>query len=158
MEDPNLPFTKSNSSQEPFSPSEESGWTSYFEDFLASEKRKTEETSNYTNISVSSSLVSDASWKPQVCSQQLNSCNKLNLMKMKKKKKTKIVFDDDSLEDTATSPVNSPKEKMADDGEGKNLAKGTTEETSYMGRVTECSELRKKGLCLVPFSMFVNNI
>lgn len=47
---------------------------------------------------------------------------------------------------------------MADDGEGKNLAKGTAEETSYMGRVTECSELRKKGLCLVPFSMFVNNI
>lgn len=105
MEDQNL-SRKSICSKEHSSSSEESGWTSYFEDFLASENRNTAEAS-ITNLCVTSSLVSDASWKPQVSSQPLKDCNKLNLKKTKKKK-TRMVFDDDSLEDTATSPVNIP--------------------------------------------------
>ncbi|XP_020570960.1 uncharacterized protein LOC110018075 [Phalaenopsis equestris] len=149
MEDPNLSFSKSICSKDPVSPSEESGWTSYFDEFFASEKRKTAEKSG-TNFCDSSSLVSDASWKPQVSSPPL--------MKKKKKNKTRIVFEDDALEDTATSTVNSPKEKMAEDGQGKDLEKRRIEEMSHVGGVSEMSKQRKKGLCLGPFSMFINNL
>lgn len=70
--------------------SEESGWTMYFEDFMAS--------------CSGSSLISDATsyvaWKPS----ESDGCRKLRL---KKRKQRNFVDDDDPLGDTATSPFDS---------------------------------------------------
>ncbi|KAI0495182.1 hypothetical protein KFK09_025332 [Dendrobium nobile] len=163
------------SKEQSSSSGEESGWTSYFEDFLASEKRKATETASSSSCSSSlhegSSMVSDAAsctaWKPH----QKQSFGKLSLKRMKKERR---VLEDDSLEDTASSPVNSPKvgefslldakatkkrenkNKMAGYGDYKELECEGIKEPNYVGIVDECSELRKQGLCLVHLSMFSN--
>lgn len=99
-------------SKEPAPPSEESGWTVYFDDFMASGNGESSASPN-GYCKESSSLVSDAAsyaaWKilgsekpwtaPAACFKKLNF----------KKRKTGAVLEDDSLEDTASSPVNSPK-------------------------------------------------
>ncbi|KAH7662161.1 hypothetical protein IHE45_15G113500 [Dioscorea alata] len=163
--------------------SEESGWTWYFEDFLASEKRGKpheqedddhdhldhDEDDNYSNFVYGSSMVSDAAsyaaWKPS------RSCKKLSF----KKRKARGVLDDDSLEDTASSPANSPKVsdlnhrvmvqrkpleyKDISDPEKKEVGNGedeTNEFAAFDGRTNNCTELKKRGLCLVPLSMFVD--
>lgn len=87
--------------------SEESGWTMYFEDFMASEERKAAGGFSFGVVS-GSSMISDAAscvaWKPSSASLQVSeNYRKLSL------KKRKGLLHDDSLEDTASSPVNSPK-------------------------------------------------
>lgn len=93
---------------------EESGWTSYFEDFS-----KGMEQSYCSNLGGGSSLISDAaSCAARKFSHQnhhIVSCssvrNSPNLPKKLcfKKTRTKQISEDDPLEDTASSPVNSPK-------------------------------------------------
>ncbi|KAL0908973.1 hypothetical protein M5K25_023489 [Dendrobium thyrsiflorum] len=192
MEEPSCSFLNKTlcSKEQSASSGEESGWTSYFEDFLASEKRKATETASTSSCSSSlhegSSMVSDAAsctaWKPlQITGEPRQSFGKLSL----KRKKERRVLEDDSLEDTASSPVNSPKvgefslldmkarkksenkvsflilmpdmlNKMAGYGNYKELASEGIKEPNYVGIVDECSELRKQGLCLVHLSMFSN--
>ncbi|KAH0452722.1 hypothetical protein IEQ34_020021 [Dendrobium chrysotoxum] len=182
MEEPSCSFLNKTlcSKEQSASSGEESGWTSYFEDFLASEKRKATETASTSSCSSSlhegSSMVSDAAsctaWKPhQITGEPTQSFGKLSL----KRKKERRVLEDDSLEDTASSPVNSPKvvgefslldmkarkkrenkNKMAGYGDYKELASEGIKEPNYVGIVDECSELRKQGLCLVHLSMFSN--
>ena len=90
---------------------EESGWTAYFEDF--SHDNNMEQASC---ISLGSSLVSDAAscaaWKfsnqnhpSSVAGSHSNLPKKLSV----KKSRIKQISEDDPLEDTASSPVNSPK-------------------------------------------------
>lgn len=104
------------SKEQSSSSGEESGWTSYFEDFMASEKRKASEAASScscpsTSLLDSSSMVSDAAsctaWKPrdQITGEPPRSFGSLSL----KRKKARGVLEDDSLEDTASSPVNSSK-------------------------------------------------
>lgn len=93
---------------------EESGWTAYFED-LSSISRG--HGSNYSACATSS-LVSDAAsgaaWKAGTvnhvvaCSSAVGSPQIPRKLSFKKMRAREISYDD-SLEDTASSPVNSPK-------------------------------------------------
>ncbi|XP_019055567.1 PREDICTED: uncharacterized protein LOC104610871 isoform X2 [Nelumbo nucifera] len=96
---------------------EESGWTIYFEDFLSNNQETTSRSSGF----VSSSLVSDAAscaarkkFSDQDggsvgCYSLVGSQKSCKELSFKKRMRTKGVWDDDDLEDTASSPVNSPK-------------------------------------------------
>jgi hypothetical protein len=76
-------------------PSEESGWTSYFEDFLASRENK-RVVAIAPSVSLSSSWTSDAS-----------SSRLISMEKNKRKKKGVLCnYKDDLLEDTACSRLN----------------------------------------------------
>ncbi|KAI9075281.1 hypothetical protein K1719_042686 [Acacia pycnantha] len=150
--------------QKPVSCDEESGWTSYLQDFS----------------STSSSLLSDAA--SAAC--KFSHPRRLTF----KKPRTKQISHDDPLEDTASSPVNSPKvgdlrptdtssRKVddqtdvadfmakefrgaehyseseigdADDDDGKQQGNLKAKPTIH------CTDLKKRGLCLVPLSMLVN--
>ncbi|KAJ1418144.1 hypothetical protein SESBI_16103 [Sesbania bispinosa] len=163
---------------------EESGWTSYFEDFSKGMEP------SYCSSLGGSSLVSDAAscaaWKfshqnhDVSCSSvrvkdSSNPSKKLCL----KKTRAKQILEDDPLEDTASSPVNSPKvrdlnptelisRKIDDDDqldgsmgkgfESEHYQKLQTDDCdfNFNGNNIECTELKKRGLCLVPLSMFVN--
>jgi len=96
---------------------EESGWTSYFEDFS-----KGMDEQSYCSSLGGSSLVSDAAssaaWKlshhnhllsyPSVRVRDSSNNNVSKKLRFKKTR-TQQISDDDPLEDTASSPVNSPK-------------------------------------------------
>ncbi|XP_020594006.1 uncharacterized protein LOC110034087 [Phalaenopsis equestris] len=165
----------------------ESGWTSYFEDFKVSEKRKASEAASCSSCSSSlheagSSMVSDAAsctaWKThhitgEIAGEPLPPPERLGNLSLKRKM-GRGVLGDDSLEDTASSPVNSPKvgefkvlemktrkkeeskEKMSGSGDCKGHASEGIKEANYTGIVDQCSEIRKQGLCLVPISMLAN--
>ncbi|EHA8591231.1 vascular-relatedprotein 1-like [Cocos nucifera] len=112
MEDPSQSsMGKSHCSKEATPLSEESGWTSYLEDFLASQKKEGSSTSSGFSPSVGggSSMVSDATscvaWRPPAHAEPSKGCKKLCF----KKRKAKLTLGDDPLEDTASSPLNSPK-------------------------------------------------
>ncbi|KAL8506750.1 hypothetical protein ACS0TY_017592 [Phlomoides rotata] len=68
---------------------EESGWTAYLEDFSCS---------NGTSVISNPSLISDAAWNG----------SEIMIRRLKRNNHRKYSYDDD-LEDTASSPVNSPK-------------------------------------------------
>ncbi|CAK9150274.1 unnamed protein product [Ilex paraguariensis] len=132
---------------------EESGWTFYLEDFLCDNHGH----SPLSSGNESPSLVSDAgnssvakklADNDQAVGFSLDkSCKNLSF----KKRKTRRAAVDDALEDTASSPVNSPKEK------GNNC--GQTEESiqsDNIGTDSDHTELKKRGLCLVPLSMLAN--
>ncbi|RZR91973.1 hypothetical protein BHM03_00020162 [Ensete ventricosum] len=159
--------------------SEESGWTMYFEDFMASEQRKAAGGFSFGVVS-GSSMISDAAscvaWKPSSASLQVSeNYRKLSL------KKRKGLLHDDSLEDTASSPVNSPKVTtmnffpsypiltskpgffrlcvlQEDDVGNKNglQLNQTLNGFDFVEKTDECRELKKRGLCLVPLSMLVD--
>ncbi|RDY08000.1 hypothetical protein CR513_07818, partial [Mucuna pruriens] len=159
---------------------EESGWTSYLEDFS-----KGMEQQSYCSSLGGSSLVSDAAscaaWKlshhnhlvsyPSVRVRDSSNASKKKLCF--KKTRTQQISDDDSLEDTASSPVNSPKvgdlkvsSKIDHQLDGStSRGKGFNSEhcpklqsdecdINFDGSNIECNTgLKKKGLCLVPLSM-----
>ncbi|KAL6314200.1 hypothetical protein AAG906_011948 [Vitis piasezkii] len=159
---------------------EESGWTMYFEDFLANKEHSSSPSGNYGRASYgygSSSLVSDAAssaGKKLVDNDHVavlsleKRCKKLSF----KKRKTKGAVVDDALEDTASSPVTSPKvfdlrqldmnpkEKAIDISKEKGSSYRQTnergDEVGFIGRDSDCTELKKRGLCLVPLSMIVD--
>ncbi|KAK1283228.1 hypothetical protein QJS10_CPB21g00883 [Acorus calamus] len=150
--------------------SEESGWTKYFEDFISSSQTQ--------NMSIEgSSLVSDAASCVVVASKTpATAFKKLSFKKRRRRGGGGGV--DEPLEDTASSPVNSPKvgglnqldenPRKKDDtiektkegeigpGDPVEVHGNETEEMVFVGN--ECSELKKRGLCLVPLSMLVNYV
>ncbi|XP_052208208.1 vascular-related unknown protein 1-like [Diospyros lotus] len=147
---------------------EESSWTFYFEDFLCNNDEQ-----SYNSLSSGHSLVSDAASSSAAAKKFLDNyqLEKSGRNLSFKKRKTKGPFVDDALEDTASSPVNSPKvchlnqlgmppkEKGSMDilEEVKGIhASGQTNEFNELGTVGrdgDSSELKKRGLCLVPLSM-----
>ncbi|XP_077221315.1 vascular-related unknown protein 4-like [Tasmannia lanceolata] len=157
--------------------SEESGWTMYFDDFLTTDK---DEPSACSSDYKGSSLVSDAAscvaLKP---SNHVNSlmgqakiCKKLSF----KKRRTKGGLEEDPLEDTASSPASSPKvsdsrrldmnPSQKDDNRDSSQEKEITaggcsegdkrNELGFLDKGNNCTELKQRGLCLVPISMLVN--
>jgi hypothetical protein len=90
---------------------EESSWTGYFVDFMMSEEEKKRQEASYCTYDQEeevdeeeSSMISDAaSLAPAALLDRYKGLKKL------KKKVFKALDHDDSLEDTASSPVNSPK-------------------------------------------------
>ncbi|KAH7546662.1 hypothetical protein FEM48_Zijuj01G0225400 [Ziziphus jujuba var. spinosa] len=159
---------------------EESSWTMYFDDFLV--HTSSTEHGSSSSCGESSSLISDAgssvakklaAEKAEVVGLTMvdRGCSRLSF----KKRKTKAAVVDDALEDTATSPVNSPKVCNQRQLEIKPKEKGNTlisqergnssgkmdersDQVGFMERENDCTEteLKKKGLCLVPLSMVVN--
>ncbi|MED6113703.1 hypothetical protein PIB30_073253 [Stylosanthes scabra] len=183
---------------------EESGWTTYFEDFFNNNHNYSStimsNDNNFSSVVVdcccsSSSLVSDAASlyaTKFVETVQVNNNNNKELcmtMRTKKgssrsslmKRNNKNIrkgFIDDALEDTASSPLNSPKvlyeenqlykvNKEEQDPFHQEKGNGTgiiirDEERKELGfnkkRDSDYTELNKKGLCLVPLSMVIKHI
>ncbi|KAJ6403911.1 hypothetical protein OIU84_012167 [Salix udensis] len=164
---------------------EESGWTSYFEDLSDHEEEEEEDHSLCSSFD-NSSMVSDAASFPPWKSSRTNhvlGCSSIRALPEKltfKKTRAREISLDDSLEDTASSPGNSPKvsdlrqidmnpRKNTNDRyfnsslgkiEGCGLeqhAEGveTSErcEMNFSAVKNDCIDLKKRGLCLVPFSM-----
>ncbi|KAE9593058.1 hypothetical protein Lal_00029352 [Lupinus albus] len=137
--------------------SEESGWTSYFEDFSKGIEP------GYCSSLGGSSLVSDAAscaaWKFSH-QDHGNDSSAPNLLKNLnfKKARAKQILEDDPLEDTASSPVNSPKVKGFTSSE--NYSELQTDEehdqVNLNGKKKDYTDLKKRGLCLVPMSTLVN--
>ncbi|KAJ7948467.1 putative CTD small phosphatase-like protein 2 [Quillaja saponaria] len=139
---------------------EESSWTMYLEDFSFNNN-----TEHNCSISSSSSLVSDAASLAaknidnrdpvvDLCVDHKSFTKKrLSFQKRKTKSYTKeAALVDDALEDTASSPVNSPKK-----GNGSGQTNDQRNEFGFDGRDDgDRTELKKRGLCLVPLSMIVN--
>ncbi|GAB4859455.1 hypothetical protein Ancab_010923 [Ancistrocladus abbreviatus] len=166
---------------------QESGWTQYFEDFPAysrntsrkqeedDEEEGEEENSNCSNF-ISASLVSDAGSGPEWRDKHSFAPTKLKLINKRINREKNVAFDD-SLEDTASSPVNSPKIALSLKRMDINSRKAddNLDITNYLGKGAGCHEDRKKneqgnemevdefselkkGLCLVPVSMLMNYI
>lgn len=91
---------------------EESGWTMYFEDFLSNNNEK-EQRSYSSSVPGSSSFVSDAASSSAKKFDQGKgfSMNKSG-KNLRFRNKAKGTLADDALEDTASSPVHSPKVKV----------------------------------------------
>ncbi|XP_039047221.1 vascular-related unknown protein 1-like [Hibiscus syriacus] len=168
---------------------EESGWTAYFEDFSNNNHHLHHQQNSYcSSFSCGSSLISDAAttrgaaWKSSSNHTNIDHHHRVfpRKLRFKKIRSEEICDQDDSLEDTASSPVNSP--KVSDDWKSINMNPRKREDQaahSSLGKESEenfsdihneegrnklnfhdgkkdCTELNKRGLCLVPFSMLVN--
>ncbi|KAL3509691.1 hypothetical protein ACH5RR_029092 [Cinchona calisaya] len=159
-------------------PEEESGWTQYLEDFSTDQR---EDSCSYS-LNGSPSLVSDAASpnKKEIIayssfSGQQQFPKRLNIVKKQRTKK----YSCDDLEDTASSPVNSPKvgslkpvdttnQRRTNESISNCLGKegspdgvmGLDERSSinYDGKNNDYinMDLKKRGLCLMPFSMVAN--
>ncbi|KAI3825788.1 hypothetical protein L1987_07429 [Smallanthus sonchifolius] len=122
------PMNKDNESQE-------SSWTSYFEDFLWQNDQKVIMSCNETLNSLVSNATSSSNVEKSACFQE----DQAKKLRFKKRKHIGAIVDD-SLEDTASSPLISQKEKI-----------GKCEEQNKR-RASLDMELKKRGLCLVPLS------
>ncbi|XP_038902043.1 vascular-related unknown protein 1-like [Benincasa hispida] len=146
----------------------ESGWTAYLDD-----PSDDDDTYTFPTSSLLSDAASHAACKfspaaadpPPPLTDHLKISTKLIL-----KPKQTHFFVDASLEDTASSPDNSPKvghlgpfdgnnyRRKSSLGNGKKY-RGDHErnlEMSFKRKATEYTDLKKRGLCLVPLSMFTN--
>ncbi|KAI4322806.1 hypothetical protein L6164_022466 [Bauhinia variegata] len=134
-------------------PPEESGWTTYLEDLFNNSNKGCSISSGVANSSMLSDAASSAAKKLYDREQgdEFPPVHKnIRTSSFKKRKKTKAAaLFDDALEDTASSPVNSPKENGSTSGQYER------EELGSNGRDSDCTELKKRGLCLVPLSMVV---
>ncbi|GMN51510.1 hypothetical protein TIFTF001_020663 [Ficus carica] len=180
--------SKTISTRTDFQTPEESSWTTYFEDFLLQNHNEYSTSSLMISSGFESSLISDAGSSAnakrftdneEIEKLSINrSCKRLSF----KKRKTKEVnLLDDALEDTASSPVNSPKvfslsqqgvkpkenndvmknmfeDKLLGSTSGQIDERSREEQSGYNinGKGGDCTELKKRGLCLVPLSMLVN--
>ncbi|CAI9262080.1 unnamed protein product [Lactuca saligna] len=181
---------------------EESGWTAYFEDFMVAQQQDHHNNHSVTEHDyyhhqqqqyqhqhqhrdhqqqqqdhdgpLLSDVASHVEWNTidnSMSGVAPKFTKKLNLFK-KTSRRTREILYDDSLEDTASSPVNSPKvgsqhmgfnQIKVDDIIENSLGKRGAFEDQNMERGFEehnngSTDLRKRGLCLVPLSMFVNYI
>lgn len=147
--------------------SEESGWTSYFDEFFA--KQKMDQQVSGGRINENSCLVSDAA-SVVVDQKKFSESGRgilgtSTLTKLSKtldiKKRNKEILYDDSLEDTASSPVNSPKIMQVGGGVPDLRLDGRSDEKSKVemvmeGEENDCRGLKKRGLCLFSVSMAGN--
>ncbi|KAK9068361.1 hypothetical protein SSX86_012474 [Deinandra increscens subsp. villosa] len=169
---------------------EESGWTAYnFEDFMVAQQQDhhNQDHQNHHHQQLDrpelSDVASHVDWNSIASTGSggatLKFPKKLNFFKKTSRRTREILFDD-SLEDTASSPVNSPKvgsphmgfdhikfddimENSSDKGGFHGgLQTHKIDDQSRPIRFEENNngdtDLRKRGLCLVPLSMFVNYI
>ncbi|KAJ0264670.1 hypothetical protein HA466_0029870 [Hirschfeldia incana] len=145
---------------------EESGWTTYLEDFSKQYRTHREDSdhqdkSSCSLLGVSPSLASDAATDafsgrsfPVKFSAKLK-CGK---------ERTKKIYEDDSLEDTASSPVNSPKRNTRGMEDHQiQIQERDKENMTLMGKLIEGNnsndnnmDLRSRGLCVIPISMLAN--
>ncbi|XP_021911365.1 uncharacterized protein LOC110825218 [Carica papaya] len=143
--------------------SEESSWTTYFEDFFHDANYINESDQDYDQQASSFSLISDAASlmaaktvdigeeqdlgvAEQMCIYNNNDNNRYNRLSFEKRKTI-----DQDLEDTASSPLNSPKDKESCSNQMMmNKERRNNDDCMKDG---DCNELKRRGLCLVPLSM-----
>ncbi|OAY28544.1 vascular-related unknown protein 4 isoform X1 [Manihot esculenta] len=174
---------------------EDSGWTTYLEDFFAknNNNKQSNDINGENNCCLSydneatASLVSDAASlvmkkndsvdyndnnSEQEAAAAVGSRFSYSRLSFKKRKTKGALVGDDALEDTASSPVNSPKlnknttqrenlgissPSLQDKGRGSTRQmEDKSEDLGFIGRESDSTELKKRGLCLVPLSMVVN--
>ncbi|AES66912.1 hypothetical protein MtrunA17_Chr2g0319661 [Medicago truncatula] len=164
----------SNNNMISFESSEESSWTKYFEDFFNNDQKCS--INSFSDFDDgSSSLVSDAAnslvGEKKLADQSAQGgMEYIKKLSFKKRKKIITSLVDHDLEDTASSPINSPKVFKAKEKEEIDhfyQEKGNTprekderKEVGLNERDTsrDHTELNKKGLCLVPRSMVLNYV
>ncbi|ONI13148.1 hypothetical protein PRUPE_4G205800 [Prunus persica] len=136
---------------------EESSWTMYLEDFLTSnnddgdDDERSSSSHGYENSSTISDAASAVTRKLSAINGEVLGFDNRSSFEFERRK-TKEDLLDDALEDTASSPVNSPKEKGSTSG----LVVDERNELGFIGRESDCTDLKKRGLCLVPFSVVAN--
>ncbi|KAG2682189.1 hypothetical protein I3843_11G181100 [Carya illinoinensis] len=166
--------------------SEESGWTVYFEDFSDHKTSNEHMSNCSPGSETSSLVSDAASLarKRSDRSEQLGAGRGSSMVKtskrslsFKKRKRTGRALVENALVDTASSRINMS-HKVCDmndemdmdaernDTDHANISQekvvGTSgqiderSEVRFVGRDSDCTELKKKGLCLVPLSMIVN--
>ncbi|CAL9122632.1 unnamed protein product [Musa textilis] len=136
--------------------SEESGWTMYLEDFMASEEKQ-EAGGFYSSVVDGSSAISDAA-----------SCVAWTPLSLKKRKR-KGLLENDSLVDTASSPKVTDLNILPMNPTKKDDHRETPQEggvgsrnsqelngLSSTERKNECTEQKKTVVCSVPLSMLVH--
>ncbi|KAK3424172.1 hypothetical protein EUGRSUZ_F00971 [Eucalyptus grandis] len=146
---------------------QESSWTPYFVDFLMNGQEKNDSSTGHDDSSL---VVSDAATSAVKKSVEIDQAGSRKRLSFKKRRKGPI---DDALEDTASSPVNSPKvlglQKTMDSYPGQEEDKLSKDDATTSGQRDKISidldfagrgggnfsELKKRGLCLVPLSMMV---
>ncbi|KAL8045421.1 hypothetical protein ABFX02_08G113200 [Erythranthe guttata] len=169
---------------------EESGWTDYLDDYSYSKSNNGGE-SNINSFG-SPSLISDAAWNGSDNNNNKNNNNIssplriLNFKNLKRNKYRKYSYAEDDYEDTASSPVNSPKVssmkqmevnyRKLDDLAAANFLGKQTGASNFSEVVTEEKngnnknnaiesknnidhqfvDLRTRGLCLMPISALMN--
>ncbi|XP_013589022.1 PREDICTED: uncharacterized protein LOC106297287 isoform X2 [Brassica oleracea var. oleracea] len=146
---------------------EESGWTTYLDDFSNQYRTHCEDSdhqdkSSCSLLGVSSSLISDAATDAfSGRNFPVNFPAKLKFGKAR----TKMICEDDSLEDTASSPVNSPKRTTRGMVDNQiQIQEGYEQSTTMTTNLGEGNinsnnnnmDLRNRGLCVVPISMLAN--
>nr|GEU88630.1 lysine-specific demethylase [Tanacetum cinerariifolium] len=138
---------------------EESSWTFYFEELLwQNDQEMIMSTYNEKLNSFVSDAASSVIVKKSACIED-DQAEKLRF----KKRKIKEVMLDDSLEDTASSPLSSPNVTYFDRVTFKNTKTlhvseekvDTCDEINNI-KANANVELKKRGLCLVPLSSLVN--
>ncbi|XP_043717894.1 vascular-related unknown protein 4-like [Telopea speciosissima] len=176
-------INKSMSFKEEMDCPEESGWTEYFEDFMNvnGENNTSCCSSDFGTSSLVSDAASCAAWKfshdhhhhQQVIngySSMMGPHQSFKKLNFKKKIARKVLLDDnnDDLEDTASSPCNSPKVSelspfhmnriKREDGLESSNEKGIKQidERNELGFIG--TELKKRGLCLAPMSLLMNHL
>ncbi|PWA92447.1 hypothetical protein CTI12_AA079160 [Artemisia annua] len=138
---------------------EESSWTFYFEELLWQNDQEMIMSCNEKLNSFVSDAASSVIVKKSACIED-DQAEKLR----SKKRKTMEVMLDDSLEDTASSPLSSPKQVTYFDRVTFKNTKTlhVSEEKVYTCdeinkiKANANMELKKRGLCLVPLSSLVN--
>ncbi|KAJ4980246.1 hypothetical protein NE237_031083 [Protea cynaroides] len=172
-------INKAMSSKERIDCPEESGWTEYFEDFVNDNRENSSCSSDFEASSLVSDAASRSVWKFDHQQQVIGyssmmgpekSFKKLNFIKKKRPRK---VLDEDDLEDTASSPCNSPKvselsqyhmnRRKREDGIESFQETGSQQihernQLGFIGTETFCTELKKRGLCLAPMSLLMNHL
>ncbi|XP_014493536.1 uncharacterized protein LOC106755833 isoform X2 [Vigna radiata var. radiata] len=150
-------------SKKPIGSDGESGWTSYFEDF--SKGIEPSYCSSLDGSSLLSDAASSAAWKfshhnhhllssPSFKGSNTTAPNPPKKLTFKKAR-PKQISEDDPLEDTASSPINSPKVKGLKSSEHYSDMK-RDDKLKYNGKNGDCTELKKRGLRLLPLSLLVN--
>ncbi|MBA0699509.1 hypothetical protein Goari_001139 [Gossypium aridum] len=160
--------SRSRSSDENECP-EESSWTLYFQDF--SNKNTIDDLMNQNSSSILSHISHHTPDAACSAAGPLPSLDHTRLsFKKRKIKGPSSAFIDHDLEDTATSPANSPKvynlgnqfDKQKDDAMGisqemKGSGSGKiNDEVGFIEGENVGHKLKKKGLCLVPLSMVLH--
>ncbi|KAM7278836.1 hypothetical protein ACFE04_005970 [Oxalis oulophora] len=141
-------YDNKESSKEEEEEEEESGWTMYLQDFSI-QNYDDVDYSNNINIVEEEEDYDDNSFATSSKGKKFSEM----LLKRKKtynNKNDKRIFLDDDLEDTATSPVSSPK---VSGNTFSDHRRRIGDEMGFIGGERECTELKKKGLCLVPLSL-----
>ncbi|KAJ8754679.1 hypothetical protein K2173_010770 [Erythroxylum novogranatense] len=169
----------SSSSERTCHASEESSWTMYLEDFFANHNQDNHDSSifdeeTFPEVSDAASLVGKKSLESKPAIGLLSTNQKSYNSRLSfKKRQTKEAMVDDALEDTASSPANSPMvydvnvqfqkntrqkvEVCTSQGKSSALYKGReTGNLGFLGCENDTIELKQSGLCFVPVSMVVN--